>query len=221
MRLDHYLVSHSPHSRRDLYRWLTAGLIYHNNRRCTQLTHRVHHNDSIRVDQDDIRVKLPSVFRLYAYHKPTGVIATRKDPKGRRCLDSVCDRCPVPVFPVGRLDRASSGLLLLTNNGALAQRLMHPQYETPKYYTIILNKRLIPAHQTQLCSGLFLDDGPARFDTLDAVQQSPPTYTICLHSGRNRIIRRSFDALRNLSLVRCVRRVPARVFQDVALDYTG
>lgn len=199
MRLDHYLVTYTAYTRREIYQHLQQGDIFHNNRRCETVRSPVTPGDSIIIGTDLITVSRPSTPVLYAYHKPKGIISTRRDPKGRRCLDTVCNRCPEPVFPVGRLDRESTGLLLLTNDGQLANQLLHPRYATQKVYTVTLNKALTPAHRAQLVNGLFLSDGPVAFTDivrLGASQPSPAsTYSITLTMGRNRIIRRAVTAL--------------------------
>lgn len=190
IRLDHFLVTYSRHSRRAIYSLLNQRAIYLNNVRCDTLTQFIDpRTDTVRINQTLIT---PSVERVvYAYHKPTGIITTINDPQERPCLNPIIDRIPEPVFPVGRLDKDTSGLLLLTNYGQLANYILHPRYKLSKTYQVTLPHVLTDAVCQRLRSGFFLNDGPVAVDSIEWLHGQ--TYQVVISQGRNRIIRRMFD----------------------------
>ena len=97
------------------------------------------------------------------------------------------------IFPVGRLDRHTTGLLLLTNDGALAEKLSHPSHNVKKIYKVVLNKPLLPEHYEQIVAGITLEDGPVKVDELALVSNDRTEVGIEIHVGRNRIVRRIFE----------------------------
>ncbi|MBL0886288.1 pseudouridine synthase [Myceligenerans indicum] len=149
------------------------------------------HVDGLRVQLDQDKITL-------ALHKPHGVVSTMHDPKGRPTVaDLVKDR-EERLFHVGRLDADSEGLLLLTNDGELANRLSHPKYEIPKTYVVTVEGGPIyPRIVKELTRGIELDDGPARLDSVKVLQEVADTtlLEVVLHEGRNRIVRRMFDTV--------------------------
>lgn len=150
--------------------------------------------DDVRVD--GVRVKAPLRPVYLVLNKPRGVVATRRDPQGRQ---TVMDLVPPSrgLFPVGRLDVTTEGLILLTNDGELAHRLMHPSYEVPKTYVATVNGAVPRGLGKQLRAGVDLEDGPVVVDDF-AVVDSVPGKTmvrVTLHEGRKRIVRRLLAAV--------------------------
>ncbi|MDR1189535.1 MAG: rRNA pseudouridine synthase [Bifidobacteriaceae bacterium] len=150
-----------------------------------------------RIEVDGLLVETdPSKITL-ALNKPKGVVSTMDDPEDRPTLATLVESRPERLFHVGRLDRDSEGLILLTNDGALANALSHPSHEVPKTYLATVEGRVRPGVGRQLREGVELDDGFAQVDSfrlIDAI----PGYTqveLTLHSGRNRIVRRLFGAV--------------------------
>ncbi|TDG95735.1 pseudouridine synthase [Cardinium endosymbiont of Culicoides punctatus] len=136
-------------------------------------------------------------FRYVLLNKPKGYVTTFKDPEGRKTvLDLIGKKyCHERVYPVGRLDYNTTGLLLLTNDGLLAQRLSHPTSGITKLYHVVLNKAISTEHFKNIQDGLLLEDGIAQVDNLAIVDQDPCQIGISIHMGKNRIIRRIFEHL--------------------------
>jgi 23S rRNA pseudouridine2605 synthase len=158
----------------------------------------------IRVDGERIPTA-PDMVTL-AFNKPLGVVSTMDDEQGRPCISDYLDPRRERLFHVGRLDTDTSGLLLLTNDGNLAQRLMHPSFEMPKTYVATVKGEVTKDVVRTLRSGVELDDGPAKFDRARIVGKAAgrTMLEVELHEGRNRIVRRMFDAVDHpvLELVR-------------------
>lgn len=155
---------------------------------------------------DGLRVQLDSSVVTLALNKPRGVVSTMDDPQGRRSLaELVADR-PERLFHVGRLDAETEGLLLLTNDGELANRLAHPSYEVAKTYLATVEGRVKPGVGVKLRAGIELDDGPVKVDAFRVVDASPTEtlVEVVLHEGRNRIVRRTLEAVGH-PVVRLVR----------------
>ncbi len=130
-------------------------------------------------------------------NKPKDYITTTKDPKGRKTvLNLVKNACQERVYPVGRLDRNTTGLLLLTNDGALAKHLAHPASNIKKLYHVVLNKPISKADFEKITAGIALEDGIAHVDQLEIVEQDRRSIGLAIHMGRNRVIRRIFEQLR-------------------------
>jgi 23S rRNA pseudouridine2605 synthase len=159
--------------------------------------------DEVRVDGD--RVPLDPTLRYFAFHKPAGVLTTMRDEGGREDLSRYLPKGD-RVFPVGRLDRDSEGLLLLTNDGELANRLMHPRYGVEKEYLAEVEGTPTPRHVNRLLRGVDLDDGPAKARSARAVGRSASRGAIRLvmTEGRKREVRRMLDAV-GLPVVRLIR----------------
>ncbi|MGD8407795.1 MAG: 23S rRNA pseudouridine(2605) synthase RluB [Thiohalophilus sp.] len=183
-------------SRREIESWIEAGRIEINGR-LAKLGDKVEAGDEIRLNGKPVRRALePAPRRVLAYNKPEGEICTRDDPEGRT---TVFDKLP-PVkdgrwIIVGRLDINSSGLILFTTDGELANRLMHPSYEIEREYAVRVLGELSDDAWQQLRQGVQLDDGPAAFDDLvdGGGQGVNHWYYVLLHEGRNREVRRLFD----------------------------
>lgn len=128
-------------------------------------------------------------------NKPMNTLTTLYDPQGRRTVRDLLRVIKVRICPVGRLDRNTTGLLLLTNDGALAHQLAHPSYEIPKVYSVELARPLQKQAQEQLKKSISLVDGPVTVDELSPLDRAGYQWRIRLHSGKNRVIRRIFAAL--------------------------
>lgn len=187
-------------SRRDMEEAITAGRVSVNGKTAT-LGQRITRRDVVRVDGKPIRLKnereAPEVL---IYHKPPGQIVSQDDPEGR---PTVFDDLPAPKsgrwVAVGRLDFNTEGLLILTNSGDLANRLMHPRYEIEREYSVRVVGELSDEQTDSLLDGVELDDGPARFMRLDEGEFSDEGpgvnrwYRVMIREGRNREVRRMFE----------------------------
>ncbi len=218
LRLQKWLSSLGVASRREAERLMLAGRISLNGKVCKELGTKVApETDEVRLDGELVNAKAPTkVYFLLC--KPDGVITTRSDPEGRPTvfgLPKVKD-LPKGLFPVGRLDFHTEGLLLLSNDGELVHRLMHPKWKLTRHYYVYVEQRLSPTHERALRSGLTLDDGPSapvELDFLEKKKGKGAWYRIVVREGRNRIVRRLFEAC-NAD----VRRLIRFGFGDVRLD---
>lgn len=150
--------------------------------------------DQITVDG---RTTVPERLRYVAYHKPVGVVSTMSDPEGRPCIGDVTKRMRTHLFPVGRLDFDSSGLVILTNDGEVAQRLSHPRYQIPKLYRVKVRGHPEEKALGRLRKGIRLADGPtapARI-AVEGKLESKTRLRIMIREGRQRQVRRMFEAI--------------------------
>jgi 23S rRNA pseudouridine2605 synthase len=187
------------------------------NGQAAKLGDRARPSDGVAVDGKPVALPVTASARVLLYHKPVGELVTRDDPQGRA---TVFQRLPPGRWvSVGRLDLNSSGLLLFTDDGALANRLMHPRYELEREYEARVHGRLGPQELEKLRSGVQLEDGIAAFEHLEEVrgEGSNRWYRVVLKEGRNREVRRLFEAAgaRVNRLVR-VRYGPVRLPGDLA-----
>lgn len=153
--------------------------------------------EQVVIHVDGIRLQLDTTLRYYAFNKPRGVVSTMDDPEGRRCISDYLKKGKLAherLFHVGRLDSETEGLLLLTNDGELANRLTHPRYEIPKTYLVQVPGPMAKGVGAQLKEGMQLEDGFAQVDSFKLVDSTPGhvLVEVVLHSGRNRIVRRMF-----------------------------
>lgn len=196
MRLQKVLAQAGLGSRRQIEAWIQAERISINGR-IARLGERASPGDSIRIDDKPVALE-HSTMRVLAYHKPVGEIVTRNDPQGR---SSVFERLPRLTHgkwvTVGRLDYNTSGLLLLTNSGDLANRLMHPRYAVERTYSVRVQGALGAADLERLRQGVEIGDGPAAFESIEAAggEGSNRWYRVRLREGRNREVRRMFQAV--------------------------
>ena len=182
-------------SRREIEGWIAAGRIRLNGR-VAKLGDRAGPADSILVDAKPVARTSPAAPRVLLYHKPLGELVTRKDPEGRRSVFSALP--PGRWVAVGRLDLNSSGLLLFTDSGELANRLMHPRYGLEREYSARIRGALTAEEKEKLVRGVDLDGIPARFERIEELrggEGSNRWYRVVLREGRNREVRRLFEAL--------------------------
>jgi 23S rRNA pseudouridine2605 synthase len=199
VRLQKALAEAGMGSRREIEGWIGAGRVQVNGQVAT-LGQKVGPADRIRVDGQDVRRRTARApqLQVIAYNKPEGEIVTRKDPEER---PTIFRRLPRPKsgrwISVGRLDINTSGLILVTNDGELANRLMHPSREVEREYAVRILGTVPDATLEQLIEGVDLDDGPARFDSIVAAggEGANHWYTVTLREGRNREVRRLWEAV--------------------------
>ncbi len=196
LRLNKYVANAGVSSRRKADELIQHGFVKVNGEVIKEMGYRVKPTDEIRFKDDVLKIESKKVYVLL--NKPKNVITTASDEKGRKTvMDIVADACEERIYPVGRLDRETTGLLLLTNDGDLAKRLSHPSYEVKKIYHVILDKPLTLQDLEKIRDGLTLEDGQAPVDKLEYAENdiSKQGLVITIHIGRNRIVRRIFAHL--------------------------
>jgi 23S rRNA pseudouridine2605 synthase len=205
MPLNKFIAHCGICSRRDAAEMVKSGLVKVNDTVVTEPGYKVAFKDEIKVNGKKV---LPAKNMVYILlNKPKDYITTTNDPEQRKTvLDLIKRATPERVYPVGRLDRNTSGVLLITNDGDLSQKLTHPRNEVKKVYAITLNKPLEKKDFDKILEGVTLEDGFAKVDTLAYADPKDKTQLgVEIHSGRNRIVRRIFEHLgydvRNLDRV--------------------
>lgn len=156
-----------------------------------------------RVELDGKPVQKEQRRTVILLYKPRGVVSTSSDPEGRRTVQDYFREIPERLYNVGRLDLNSEGLLLMTNDGALANRLTHPRYGVEKTYYAVCDGRLTASEAAKLTNGVELEDGitaPARVDAVRTTQRGDTSFLITIHEGRNRQIRRMLEAVGHRTL---------------------
>ena len=190
MRLNRFLAAAGVGSRRQCDDLIAEGRVTINGKVCTDFSAEPDAHDHVKVNGKLVHVVPPLTIML---HKPAGFVSTRRDPRAR---DTVFDLLPTKfsrLFNIGRLDAQTEGLLLLTNNGDLAQRLTHPRYEIEKEYEVTLDRPWDPLLAPKLMRGVFLDGRRAKIAQLHPV--SPTRLRVVLRQGINRQIRRMFEVV--------------------------
>ena len=196
MRINKYISHAGVCSRRDADQLVEQGRVSIDGETVTQHGTRVHEGQTVTVDGEEV---YPLEFEYILLNKPKDTISTTDDPKGRQTVLDVIgvpDDNPSGLFPVGRLDRNTTGVLLVTNDGDLAHRLMHPRFEVSKIYYVRTQDRVKPHQLDRLGRGVELDDGEAAADHVAYLDpRSKTDVALELHEGRNRQIRRMMEAL--------------------------
>ena len=195
IRLNKYIANSGVCSRREADELIQAGAVSVNGKIVTELGTKVSLSDKVRYDNQTIKNE-KHVYVLL--NKPKGYITTTDDPFDRNTVMTlVANACKERIYPVGRLDRNTSGLLLLTNDGELAKKLTHPKHNVKKVYHVELDKPLTKNDMMTIVEGIELEDGVAVVDEIAYAADSTNKKEIGieLHSGRNRIVRRIFEAL--------------------------
>lgn len=195
MRLNKYIAHSGICSRRQAGDYVKDGLVKVNGTTERNPAYQIQEGDQVTFRGKAVQPEEELVYILL--NKPSGVITTMSDERGRRTvMDVLAGAVPQRIFPVGRLDRDTTGLLLLTNDGQLAKKMMHPSYEVPKVYQVTLDKEVTAEHLQQIAAGLTLEDGPVQVDWVNYTQPSDQkVVSLEIHIGRNRIVRRIFEHL--------------------------
>lgn len=188
VRVNRYLASTGLGSRRAVEELIRAGRVTVNGE-VADLATRVGEGDDVCVDGSPVR---PEAAVTILLNKPRGVVTTARDPQGRPTVTGLVD-AGVRVFPVGRLDRDTTGVILLTNDGALADRLMHPRHGAAKTYRARVSGEPGEAALDRLRAGIELDDGPTA--PAEVTSRGAGVVDITIHEGRNRQVRRMFAAI--------------------------
>jgi 23S rRNA pseudouridine2605 synthase len=195
IRLNKYLANAGIASRRAADQLIEGGAVSINGKVVTQLGTKVMPGDKVQFGGQTLkREKL----RYLLLNKPKGFLTTSDDPFNRRTVMNLVEKaCPERIYPVGRLDRNTMGLLLFTNDGDLAKKLMHPKYNVKKIYHVFLDKNLTKNDMLRIAEGLNLEDGKVIPDSIAYVAgaNDKKQIGIELHSGKNRIVRRIFEHL--------------------------
>ena len=194
LRLNKFLANAGICSRREADEFIQAGVVTVNGEVVTELGTKVLRTDEVKFHDQPVTIE-KKVYVLL--NKPKDYVTTSDDPQQRKTvMDLVKNACPERIYPVGRLDRNTTGVLLLTNDGDLASKLTHPKYLKKKIYHVYLDKNVTAHDLQQIAEGIQLEDGEIKADD---VQYAHPTdkkqVGIEIHSGKNRIVRRIFEAL--------------------------
>ncbi|MBR1505362.1 MAG: rRNA pseudouridine synthase [Prevotella sp.] len=194
IRLNKYLANAGVCSRREADEFIQAGVVTVNGEVVTELGTKVLRTDSVMFHDQPVTME-KKVYVLL--NKPKDYVTTSDDPQQRKTvMDLVKGACPERIYPVGRLDRNTTGVLLLTNDGDLASKLTHPKFLKKKIYHVYLDKNVTAHDLQQIAYGIILDDGEIK---ADAVEYADPVdkkqVGIEIHSGKNRIVRRIFESL--------------------------
>lgn len=194
VRLNKYVANAGVCSRREADTYIAAGNVTVNGKVITEMGHKVKKTDDVRFDGRRLN---PEKKEYVLLNKPKNFITTTSDEKGRRTvMELVSSASKNRLYPVGRLDRNTTGLLLFTNDGDLAKKLTHPKHGVRKIYHVFLDKNLKVADLRKIEQGLDLDDGKVEVDDVSYVHgATKKEIGIEIHSGRNRIVRRIFEHL--------------------------
>lgn len=194
MRLNRFIANAGICSRREADKYIVAGLVTVNGNIVTELGVKVKMTDDVRFDGKKLNAE-KKVYLLL--NKPKDFVTTTEDPHAEHTvMDLIKDACPERIYPVGRLDKSTTGVLLFTNDGELSDRLTHPSHHMKKIYQVTLDKPITKNHLIQIADGIELEDGPIAADAISYINQTAKNEIgIEIHSGRNRIVRRIFEHL--------------------------
>ena len=194
VRLNKFLANAGVCSRREADAYIQAGVVSVNGVVVTELGTKVKRTDEIKFHDQNVSLE-KKVYVLL--NKPKDYVTTSDDPQQRKTvMDLVRNVCPERIYPVGRLDRNTTGVLLLTNDGDLASKLTHPKFLKKKVYHVYLDKNVTAHDMQQIAEGITLDDGDVHADAIEYAHPTDKSQVgIEIHSGRNRIVRRIFESL--------------------------
>lgn len=194
VRLNKYLANAGICSRREADEFIQAGVVSVNGQVVTELGTKVLRTDDIRFHDQKVSME-KKVYVLL--NKPKDCVTTSDDPQQRKTvMDLVKNACPERIYPVGRLDRNTTGVFLLTNDGDLASKLTHPKFLKKKIYHVFLDKKVTAHDMQQIATGITLEDGEVHADAIEYASATDKSQVgIEIHSGKNRIVRRIFESL--------------------------
>lgn len=194
IRLNKYLANAGICSRREADEFITAGVVSVNGVVVTELGTKVHRNDEVKFHDQPVNIERKVYILL---NKPKDCVTTSDDPQERKTvMDLVKNACKERIYPVGRLDRNTTGVLLLTNDGEMASKLTHPKYLKKKIYHVYCDKNVTKADLDQIVQGITLEDGEIHADAISYASDTDKSQVgIEIHSGKNRIVRRIFEHL--------------------------
>lgn len=194
VRLNKFLANAGVCSRREADEFIQAGVVSVNGKVVTELGTKVMRSDEIKFHDQTIKLE-KKVYVLL--NKPKDCVTTSDDPQNRKTvMELVKDACPERIYPVGRLDRNTTGVLLLTNDGDLASKLTHPKFLKKKIYHVFLDKNVTAHDMKQITEGISLEDGEIHADAIEYASDTDKSQVgIEIHSGKNRIVRRIFESL--------------------------
>ena len=194
VRLNKFIANSGICSRREADNYILAGVVTVNGEVVTELGSKVNiYNDDVRFNGE----KLKGEEKVYiVMNKPKGYVTTASDPHAEKTVMDLLKGCKARVFPVGRLDKYTTGVLMFTNDGEIAEKLTHPSYDKKKIYQVTLDKELSQEDYDKIKSGVMLTDGEIAADELEYVEDgNHKKLGIEIHSGKNRIVRRIFESL--------------------------
>ena len=194
IRLNKYIANSGVCSRREADNFILAGVVTVNGEVVTELGTKVNiYTDDIRFNGE----RLKGEAKVYIImNKPKGYVTTASDPHADKTVMDLLKGCPSRVFPVGRLDKATTGVLMFTNDGEIAEKLTHPSYDKKKIYQVSLDSKLRQEDYEKILSGVELSDGMIAADALEYIEEDDHRKLgIEIHSGKNRIVRRIFESL--------------------------
>ncbi|WP_370898381.1 pseudouridine synthase [Chryseobacterium gossypii] len=194
IRLNKYIANSGICSRREADELISQGLVEVNGKVITEMGYQVQKTDRVVFDGQSITPEKPVYVLL---NKPKGYISTTKDEKARKTvMDLVANASPYRLFPVGRLDRSTTGVILLTNDGHLTKKLTHPSFDIKKIYHVTLDRKLSGEDMQAIADGIRLEEGVAVVDQISYIEGKPKNEVgIEIHIGWNRVIRRIFQRL--------------------------
>lgn len=195
IRLNKYISNAGICSRREADKLIIAGVVRVNGKVVTELGMKVSPSDKVQYEEQTINKEKSRYILL---NKPKGYITTVADPEKRKTVMSLVENaCKERIYPVGRLDRNTTGLLLFTNDGIIAKKLTHPRYGIKKIYHVELDRALLKADIEKIRTGLELEDGFLKVDKIEFIENSKSKKELGLelHSGQNRVVRRIFESL--------------------------
>lgn len=193
IRLNKFLSNAGVCSRREADVLIETGIVTVNGEIIRELGFKIKPGDIVKYDGETIRTETK---RYVLLNKPKGFITTMDDPRGRKTVMLLVKKaCRERIYPVGRLDRETTGLLLFTNDGDMAKKLTHPSHQAKKIYHVELNKQVKPEDIEKLRKGVDLEDGRMKVDKVEYTNDSTREVGLEIHSGKNRIVRRLFEAM--------------------------
>lgn len=193
LTLEQFISRKTDLARRKIFVLFQEGKITINGAKAKDITQMIDvKQDRIHLEGKLLDCEVPPLV-YFKLNKPKGVITTLSDPQNRPTISDYIRRIPYKVVPIGRLDRDTTGLILITNDGELAHKIMHPSFHVSKLYHVTIDSAISKANLRRLGMGMILEDGPFQFNLVE--QLSETSFKVTLSEGRNRIVRRAFSQI--------------------------